>query len=191
MPALLLEQFARQVAGAAVAAAAVVELAGVGAGIGNQVGQAGDVVLFRRVGVHDQHVGHAHHLCDAGKVLASVVGHALEQPGVDRMRGRGRDADGVAVRRGLGHRVGANVAASAGLVLDDDGAQGVFGAFGQRTRRDVHRAARAVGDDKADGFGCVLRLRAGGKQRGGCGAGEEEGAKFHGLYCAKKSASTW
>ena len=37
-----------------------------------------------------------------------------------------------AVRRGLGHRVGADVAAAARLVLDDDGAQRIFHPLGQQ-----------------------------------------------------------
>jgi hypothetical protein len=125
------------------------------------------------------------------KSLASVVGHALEQPGVDRMRGRGGNADGQAVRRGLGDMASAPMLPPApGLFSTMTVPSASLHALGQGARRDVHRAARGIGDDEADGFGCVLRLRAGGKQRGCGGAGKEEGAGFMGPIVQKKKCPT-
>ena len=83
-----------------------------------------------------------------------------------------------AVRRRLGHRVGADVAAAAGAVLDDHGAQRVLHALGQHARGDVDRAAGRVGHDEAD----RPRLREdgrGGEGGGGGEAGEEEVSAFH------------
>jgi len=80
---------------------------------------------LRSFGVHHQHVGHPHHLGDGRKVGGGVVGHLLEEPGVDCVGGGGGNADGAAVRRGLGHQVRADVAACTRFVVDDDGTEAV------------------------------------------------------------------
>jgi hypothetical protein len=58
--------------------------------------------------------------------------------------------DRHAVGRGLGDDVGADVAACARSVLDDDDAERVPDPLGERSSDDVERAARRVGDDQAD-----------------------------------------
>jgi hypothetical protein len=55
----------------------------------------------------------------------------------------------LAVGRGLGDDVGADVAAGPRPVLDDDDAERVLDALGEGSGDDVERAARRVGDDQA------------------------------------------
>ena len=150
---LFVEHLSSQVTGAAIAAAAVIELAGVGLGIGQQVGQAADLQTLRCLGIHDQHIGYPQHLRDGRKVTARVVGHGFVQPGVDGVRGSGCDANGQAVGRGLGHQIGTDVSPSAGAVFYDDRAQAVFDPLGQRSGSHINRAARGVGHDQSDRLG--------------------------------------
>jgi hypothetical protein len=86
------------------------------------------------------------------------------------VRGHGGDADGAAIRRCLGHQVGADVAAGAGLVVHHDAAQRGLHALGQRARRHVQRAAGGVGHDQADRLGGLREGAGAGGQRQ---AGEE------------------
>jgi hypothetical protein len=70
----------------------------------------------------------------------------------------------VAVGRGLGDRVGGDVAAGAGLVLDDDGAaQRGAHADGQRAGQRIGRAAGGRADQDAHGRVADLRAGAGGE----------------------------
>ena len=138
---------------AAIASAGVIELGGIGLGIADQVGQGGDVQAERGVGVHHQHIGHAHHLRDGGKVGGGVIRHLAVQPRVDRMGGHCGNADGQTVGRCLGNRVCADIAARAGPVFNDDRAQRIFHALGYQSGGHVDRATRRIRHDQADDFG--------------------------------------
>jgi hypothetical protein len=116
-----------------------------------------DLQPCRGVGVDHQHVGHADHLRDGREILRRVIGHFGEEPGIDRVGRHRRNADGLPVGGCLGHRVGADVAAAARLVLDDHRPEAVLDALGQHTGRDVDRPARRVRHDQPDRPG--LRLR--------------------------------
>ena len=76
--------------------------------------------------------------------LARIVGQLGEQQRVDGERPADADADGGAVGRGLGDRVGAEIAAGARLVLDHEGAVRIFlrKPVGDQARHDVGRRAR-------------------------------------------------
>jgi len=54
------------------------------------------------------------------EILDRIVGQAGAETHRDRVRARGGKADGVAVRRRLGDRIGADIAAGARAVLDDN-----------------------------------------------------------------------
>jgi hypothetical protein len=71
--------------------------------------------------------------------------------------------------------VGADIAAGAGTVFDDHGAQAVLDLVGQCARRHVERAAGRVGDDQADRPGAGLRRR----QTAQRGRGEQDVASVH------------
>ena len=73
------------------------------------------------------------------------------------------EAERIAVRRGLGDRVGAEIAADAGAVLDHEAlAQRLAEMLGRNARGHVHQPARGGRDHQANGFGrIVLRRRAG------------------------------
>ena len=62
-------------------------------------------------------------------------------------------------------RVGTDVAAGAGAVVDDDGAQTVLDLVGERARRHVQRPAGRVGHDQADRLGGLGPGRRRGGQR--------------------------
>ena len=81
-----------------------------------------------------------------------VVGHAVGQHRARHHASVGDHADGVAVLGCLGHGVGADALAGAGLVLDDHGlAQDGAGLGGHQARIAVHDAWRE-GHDDCDGF---------------------------------------
>ena len=153
----LLEHFTRQMACTAIAAAAVVQLGGVGLGVGNQVSQAVDLELLCLRCIHDQHIGHPHHLRDGHEVFGCIERHAAVEPRVHRMGGCGRDANGQPVRRSLGNRIGPDVAARTALVVDDDRAQRIAHTLCQGACRHVNRPARGIRNDDSDGLPGVLR----------------------------------
>ena len=69
-------------------------------------------------GGNDQHIGALRQQADRGEILDRVVVELVE-PGIDRM-GHGDDEQGVAVRRRLRDRLGADHAAGAAAVVDHD-----------------------------------------------------------------------
>ena len=90
---------------------------------------------------------------DQRKVLARVVGQVREQQRVDGERAADADADGGAVRRCLGHRVGAGIAARSRPVLDDEGLSGfLLELIGKEPRHHVGRRSGAERHDDADRF---------------------------------------
>jgi hypothetical protein len=69
--------------------------------------------------MHDEHERERGELRDRGKILDRVIREFL-QTGSDRKADRG-DEQRVPVGRGLGDGVGADRAAAAGTIVDDDG----------------------------------------------------------------------
>ena len=113
----VLELRADQVLRRAVAVGAVAQLAGLAPW---PVATSSATFLAGVAGVDDQHVGHQRDRRDRREVLLEVVGQLLVDAGGDRVVHRA-DQQRVAVRLGLGHVVGAERRAGAGLALDDHG----------------------------------------------------------------------
>ena len=111
-----------------------------------------------RLGRHHQHVRHPRDAGDRREVADRVVRHLGVQPRVDGVRGDRAHHDRRAVGRGLGGDVGAEVAAGAGPVVDEDDAEAVLDLLGQRAGDDVERAAGRIGHDEAERL--ALRQRA-------------------------------
>jgi hypothetical protein len=83
---------------------------------------------------------------DITEILARIVGQLAEQQGVDGERPRNADAERVAVRLGLGDRIGAEIAAGARLVLNQE-------RLAELLRQPVrdHRATRSGVDPAPNG----------------------------------------
>ena len=115
------------------------------------------------------------HQADGHEVGLHLVGHRLhrhrrgdEGAGVEQQR--------VAVGRGLGHRVAADHAVAAGLVVDDEGvAELLTQALRQHAAHLVQRAAGREGDDHAHGS-CRARPVPG-RCKGGGGRQEQAAAR--------------
>ena len=123
--------------------------------------------------VHHQHVRHAGDERDRHEVLDRVVRHLRIERRVDRLRADRSHQQRVAVGRRLGDEVGAEVAAGAGLVLDDEGlAEGLAELGRERARQDVGRAAGANGTTMRTGlvgqapWARAQARRGGGRDRG-------------------------
>ena len=130
---------------------AVVQLAGLGLGERHQLGDA-----FRRdAGIEHQHIGRGADHRDRLEVVDRVVGQLGAERRRHAMRARGDQADRVAVRRGLGDDIDAEIAAGAGAVLDDEllaelgreflrhqAADDVGGGAGRERHHDAHRLVR-------------------------------------------------
>ena len=92
------------------------------------------------VGINRERARLRHQLGDRSDVGLGVVGQLGEQQRVDGKRPADADADGGAVGRGLGDRVGAGVAAGAGLVLDHERLAELFlQMIGNQARHHVGR----------------------------------------------------
>ena len=182
-----LEELARQVDRGAVAAGRHVQLARVGLGITDQVGHGIDLQRFGLGRVHHQHVGHTGHQRDRREVLDRVIGQLGIERGIDAMRAHGAHQQGVAVGCRLGHLGRADVAASAGLVVDQEGLAKGLAEFGrQRARQDVGGAARGKGHHDAHGLVGPGGLGLGqARQQGGAGQGKQvaAGEIGHGNSC--------
>jgi hypothetical protein len=104
-----------------------------------------------------------------GQVLARVKGHLREEERVDRLDAGGADQQGVAIGRGLGHRVGRHIAVGAGAVLNDDGlAQRLRQRLAHDARHHIGHAAGREGNDQLDGFGGPGGLGMGRECQAGC-----------------------
>ena len=152
---------------AAIAAAAVAELAALALGPGHEVGQGANVLALGGLGIHHQHIGNARHLRDGSKVFLCVVGQAFEQPGVDGIGGHRRNAHRQTIARGARNRTHANAAARAGAVFDHDGAQLGLQLFSDAAHAHIDGATGGVGNDDAQRAFAAgdLRLRDGGKRQ--------------------------
>ena len=145
----LLEDLGADVRDRAIALGGIVELAGVGLGIGDEFLE----VVDRHRRVHRHHIGGHRHQPHGHQVL-EVPGQLVHQDGVGNVVARIRHQQGVTVFGCLpGHLSVGQVAAGPGLVVHHhrvahDLAQGV----GHQAGRGVDQAARRVGHDQIDGF---------------------------------------
>ena len=96
----------------------------------------------------------ADELRDRRNILARIVGQGRKQQGVDGQRPADAHAQGRAIGRGFGDRIGGEIAAGARLVLDQENAVGVFlhQAVGDQAGDDIGRRARAEWYQDAHGF---------------------------------------
>ena len=175
-----LEQFPGQVGGGARTAGGVIELAGVGLGVGDQFPQ----VVGWHLGVGQQHirVGGDHR---DGNKLVRVVAQFFVKALVDGERPGGRQHQGVAITGGVKERLGANVAASADPVFDDDRLTPLgLQPLADDARQGVRSAARRHGHDDLDrARRVVLRLHQGRSGQGqGCGQGQAQASPKFALH---------
>jgi hypothetical protein len=137
-----------QVAGAAVAGRAVVQLAGLALGERDELLQ----VLHRQLGPHHVQAGHLRQQRHRHEGLGRVVGQLVEDVRVDRQRADVAEDDGVLVvrPRHLGH---GDVARAARLVVDEDAlAQELGHLGGGGPGHDLAAAAGRERHDQADGL---------------------------------------
>ncbi|MNT19765.1 hypothetical protein D3C72_1550370 [compost metagenome] len=150
----------------AIARRGVAQLVRVLSGVGDQLLHV--VGGHRRV--HHQDVGQVADTDDGREAGFRVVALLLVQADIDGQRAGGAEQDGVAVGLGVGDVFGADVAAGAAAVLDDDVLlERLSEFFGQAARQGVGGAARRKGHDQRDG----PRRRVG--LRGQCGRGRGDG----------------
>ena len=106
--------------------------------------------------MNDEHVGRGRGERDRREVPNRIEGHFGEEARVDRERPRRTHQDRVAVGRGLGDEVGADVAARARPVVDHDLLREALGELlRDDASDDVGAAARREGDDEADRLGGI------------------------------------
>ncbi len=102
-------------------------------------------------------------LDDGREVLERIVGQGFVEGHIDRHRAARREQYGIAVRRGLGHRVAANIAAGPGLVLDDHrNAELDLQGRLEQTRHQIGDAARRIRHHELDR---VRRIDIGSQRR--------------------------
>ena len=130
----------------AVAAGRVIELAGIGLGVGDQLLH----VLHGQRGRHQQHAGGIGHMRDRREILLDVVGQARHQMRRNRMRAARGEQQRRAIRSRL-HAFGrTNRAARTGLVVDDELlAQILRNALRDHARNQIGRTARRKRHDHA------------------------------------------
>ena len=151
-----LEHLDRDVQRPADAAAAVAQLARVGLGVPDQLGQR----LRRHVRIDREHRPRRHHQRDRREVLHRIVAIALLQERQHR-RFRGGDHQRVAVGRRPVERVGADLGHAARPIVDHDRLAEARAQFvGEQAAHDVDQAAGRRRDDQPDrACRIVLRLR--------------------------------
>ena len=137
-----LEEFTGHVDRGPVAGRCHVELAGIGLGIGDQLGDG----LDRQRGMHHHDVGEANDARDRLHLLDEIEIELVVERGVDRVR-RSDQQQRVAVRRGPQHLLGGDIGAAARPVLDDERLAEFFRKpLPHQTRREIRRAAGGVAD---------------------------------------------
>ena len=147
-----LEHLGGEMRGGAIALGGGGELAGIGFRIGDQLGD----VLGRDLRVDHQRVRHPSHDDDRDE-LERVEPELRIEVLVDHQRRRRRGEQRVAVRLGLEHHLGADIAGCAGAVLDHDrlspfarqpiaehARHHVGGAAGRERHDDLDRSRRIV-----------------------------------------------
>ena len=149
----MLEQFTGKVKEGR--ACGVVELAGVGLGIGDQFGH----IVGRNAGLDPQHEAQSGHVGDGRKVFDRVK-RELEDRRVHHHGTGGECAQHIAIGGCLGHEIGANRAVCAGFVLDQERLPKRLGEpLRHHTRDHIRAGARADWDNHLDRSAWVGRLR--------------------------------
>ena len=168
---------ARQMRRSAHARGAVVEVGRTRFGIGEEFIEG--VGRHRRV--DHQHIGHVGNLHDGNEVLERVVTHLLVKRLIDRDGAYRVDDQRIAVGRGAHHRLGADIAAAARAVLDDERLPQLFSELlRDAARQQIGGAARGEGDDDLHGLGGVGRglcLAGERHEAGQCQAGAQRAAR--------------
>ena len=140
--------FAGDVARGAGAGGAEIDLAGIGLGVGDQLGHG----LGRERGIHHQRIRRIADHADRRKILARIVADILVERRSDRQRAGIAEQQRVAVGIALRHRLGADGAAGAGAVVDHDFFAEQFAHLvGNAAADDRGRAARRERDHQRDG----------------------------------------
>ena len=156
------EQFAGEMRRGADALRAEIDLARIGLGIGDQLGHG----VRRKFRPHHQRVrdrGHDRQRLERGRIEVEL----LVNDHVGRQRRRLRRQQRVAVGLGLGHRLGAEIAAGAGPVLHHERlAPHLRQPVGDHAGDDVDAAAGRSGDDDLDRAVGIARLGLGEGWRG-------------------------
>ena len=133
-----------------------VDLAGIGLGIGDELGDR----ARRHRGMHQQRVRHARQPRDRREVAREVEVEPLVERAVDGVGG-GADQDGVAVGRRVDDAFGRDVAAGARLVLDHElRAEPLGEPLADQARQHVGRPAGRKSDDELHRPGRIVE-RAG------------------------------
>ena len=135
--------------GTAVARGAIAQLAGLGLGIGDELGE----IPGRHVRVHHIQTGHLRQQADGLEVLVGVVRQLVEDVRIDRQRADVPEDDGVLIvaARDFRHR---DVACGAGLVVDEDTLAERVGKFrGGGARDDFRASAGSEGNHETHGLG--------------------------------------
>ena len=167
------EHFHIELAHAAHAAAAVVELAGVLLGVVDEFLEG----LERQAAVHHQGVGLAAQDGDVFEVFDRVVAHLGLRERVGQVAALGRDHECVAIGLGARHIQGTDRAARPCAVFDNDGhAQSARQWLGILARHDVHRPAGRERHHQRDGARGEFVLCQGGQRGKACKA-EASGEK--------------
>ena len=173
-----LEQFAGHMRPGADAGRRDVELAGIGLGIGDQLGHR----FHRKLRIdHDDERGAADG-ADRREVAGEIEIQMLIKRGVDGI-GRDDEEERIAVRRGVGDDFGADIAGGARPIVDDEllteafrhrlrhqARDNVGRQTGRKTDDDVHRPGRIIERRRA-----ARRQR----QRGGARGQLQKFAAFH------------
>jgi hypothetical protein len=156
-PGLELVELAREIGEVDRPGGAVIELARVGLGIGGELRDR----LHRKVGADDEDLVGVHHLGDAGEVPGRIVAGAFRDRGDIGERRGVAEQERVAVGVGCCHRLGADRAAPAAAIVDDDGLpERRRHAVGDEPRQHVGRPAGPGRHDHLDHLGRIgLRLR--------------------------------
>jgi hypothetical protein len=131
------------------------ELAGIGLGIGDQIGDR----LHRQLRIDDQHERRLREQGQRNEVAERVIRQALVERNIDRHGRCRRHQQRVAVGRGLLHRDRGDDAAGAGLVLDDNAlAEPLLQILRHHPRQKIGAATRRERiDDRNRPRGIVLR----------------------------------
>ena len=152
MPACELEHLAGQMRARAEPRRAVVELARIGLGVGDELRKRRD----RHLGMHHQDVGQLRHDGDRHE-LRRIEGEVRHEARADDERPLRRGEQGVAVGLGAGDIFGAEVLRRAGAVLDHDGLAELRG-------RDAGRGC-AASDRRWSRAAAARRCGSGGRGR--------------------------
>ena len=161
------DELARQVIRAARSCRAVAQFAGVAFGKGQQFLEG---FVGRFFSTHHHHQRALFNQDHGDQIGGRVEGHFGHHGLIDRQRRKVAQANGVAVGRGFGDGVGANVAACTGLVVHHHGlAQVGAELLCDLSGAGVRTAAWGIGHDERDGLAGpvgsgVLRLAGGRRQ---------------------------